>query len=228
MMKQTTILIVEDEENIAEVLVAYCHREGFATHHLASGLGVVDYVRENPVDVLLLDIMLPEVDGFELCQQIRTFSNMAIIMVTARTEEIARLSGLQLGADDYICKPFSPKEVMARINSVLRRTQYAPQPNMIATGFQLDEPAYVARLNNKPLDFTAIEFKIFALFFNHKGRVFSRDAIIHSVYSQTAGISDRSIDNHVKNIRKKINQQDPRLNPIVAVYGVGYKFQLPT
>jgi two-component system response regulator BaeR len=218
------ILIVEDEGNIAEVLIAYCQQQGFSTEHRNNGKGVVDLVKKNHYDLILLDLMLPEVDGISLCTKIREFSNVAIIMVTAKSSEIERLQGLELGADDYICKPFSPKEVIARIKAVLRRTQQ-PKENVIRyAGFELYKDEYAALLHGKNLSFTAVEFKIFLLFINQIGRVFSREDIINNVYSQNIEMIDRNIDTHIKNIRKKITAIEVGLNPISAVYGVGYKF----
>ena len=178
-MTTPKILIVEDEENIAEVLIAYCKQQGYATEHFNRGNGVVNFVKHNHVDLILLDLMLPQVDGITICKEIRMFSNVSIIMVTAKSEEVARLLGLNLGADDYICKPFSPKEVIARIQAVL----------------------------------------------SHVGRVFTREDIINNIYNQSLDMSDRNIDTHIKNIRKKINEIEAGVNPISAVYGVGYKFK---
>ncbi|MBH0081634.1 response regulator [Pseudoalteromonas sp. AS71] len=224
-MASQKILIVEDEENIAEVLIAYAKQQDYETEHLNSGKGVVSFVKQNAVDLILLDLMLPDVDGIELCKQIRAFSSVPIIMLTAKSEEIDRLLGLELGADDYICKPFSPKEVIARIKAVLRRTSQ-PKTNIINhNNFQLHKDDYEARLNGKSIGFTAVEFKIFLLFISHVGRVFTREDIINNVYSDTTDISDRNIDTHIKNIRKKINDIQAGLNPIAAVYSVGYKFK---
>ncbi|MEN8637837.1 response regulator [Pseudoalteromonas distincta] len=224
-MASQKILIVEDEENIAEVLIAYAKQQDYETEHLNSGKGVVSFVKQNAVDLILLDLMLPDVDGIELCKQIRAFSSVPIIMLTAKSEEIDRLLGLELGADDYICKPFSPKEVIARIQAVLRRTSQ-PKTNIINhNNFQLHKDDYEARLNGKSIGFTAVEFKIFLLFISHVGRVFTREDIINNVYSDTTDISDRNIDTHIKNIRKKINDVQAGLNPIAAVYSVGYKFK---
>nr|WP_024594250.1 response regulator [Pseudoalteromonas sp. TB13] len=224
-MASQKILIVEDEENIAEVLIAYAKQQDYETEHLNSGKGVVSVVKQNAVDLILLDLMLPDVDGIELCKQIRAFSSVPIIMLTAKSEEIDRLLGLELGADDYICKPFSPKEVIARIKAVLRRTSQ-PKTNIINhNNFQLHKDDYEARLNGKSIGFTAVEFKIFLLFISHVGRVFTREDIINNVYSDTTDISDRNIDTHIKNIRKKINDIQAGLNPIAAVYSVGYKFK---
>jgi len=224
-MASQKILIVEDEENIAEVLIAYAKQQNYETEHFNSGKGVVSFVKQNAVDLILLDLMLPGVDGIELCKQIRAFSSVPIIMLTAKSEEIDRLQGLELGADDYICKPFSPKEVIARIKAVLRRTSQ-PKINIINyNNFQLYKDDYEARLNGKSIGFTAVEFKIFLLFISHVGRVFTREDIINNVYSDTTDISDRNIDTHIKNIRKKINDIQAGLNPIAAVYSVGYKFK---
>lgn len=224
-MASQKILIVEDEENIAEVLIAYAKQQNYETEHFNSGKGVVSFVKQNAVDLILLDLMLPDVDGTELCKQIRVFSSVPIIMLTAKSEEIDRLLGLELGADDYICKPFSPKEVIARIKAVLRRTSQ-PKTNIINhNNFQLHKDDFEARLNGKSIGFTAVEFKIFLLFISHVGRVFTREDIINNVYSDTTDISDRNIDTHIKNIRKKINDVQAGLNPIAAVYSVGYKFK---
>ena len=224
-MASQKILIVEDEENIAEVLIAYAKQQNYETEHFNSGKGVVCFVKQNAVDLILLDLMLPDVDGIELCKQIRAFSSVPIIMLTAKSEEIDRLQGLEIGADDYICKPFSPKEVVARIKAVLRRTSQ-PKTNIINhNNFQLHKDDYEARLNGKSIGFTAVEFKIFLLFISHVGRVFTREDIINNVYSDTTDISDRNIDTHIKNIRKKINDIQAGLNPIAAVYSVGYKFK---
>ncbi|MBH0020397.1 response regulator [Pseudoalteromonas sp. SWXJ133] len=224
-MTSQKILVIEDEENIAEVLIAYAKQQNYETEHFNSGKGVVSFVKQNAVDLILLDLMLPDVDGIELCKQIRAFSNVPIIMLTAKSEEIDRLQGLEIGADDYICKPFSPKEVIARIKAVLRRTSQ-PKANIINhNNFQLHKDDYEARLNGKSIGFTAVEFKIFLLFISHVGRVFTREDIINNVYSDTTDISDRNIDTHIKNIRKKINDIQAGLNPIAAVYSVGYKFK---
>ncbi|MBU2024291.1 MAG: response regulator, partial [Gammaproteobacteria bacterium] len=191
-MAKQTILIIEDEEDIAEVLIAYSHQQGYHTEYFKSGKGVVDFVKQNSVDLILLDIMLPEVDGINICKQIRVFSNVAIIMVTAKRQEMDKLLGLEIGADDYICKPFSPKEVMARIKTVLRRM---PQPNddvLEYSGFELHKDGYFALLNGKQMNLTAVEFKILALLLGKVDRVFSREDIIQHAYRETTDISDRN------------------------------------
>ncbi|MCZ2720106.1 response regulator [Marinomonas sp. 15G1-11] len=223
-MSKQTILIVEDEENIAEVLIAYSHQQGYSTEYFKSGQGVVDFVKHNTVDLVLLDIMLPVVNGIDICKQIRAFSNVAIIMVTAKRQEIDKLIGLELGADDYVCKPFSPKEVMARIKTVLRRAPQSGNNVLKHSAFELHKDSYLALLHGQQMSLTAVEFKILALLLGKVGRVFSREDIIQHAYRETTDISDRNIDNHIKNIRKKIQEIEAGFNPISTVYGVGYKF----
>jgi len=224
-MSKQAVLIVEDEVNIAEVLVAYCEKEGYQAIHLSSGQGVTQFVKENTIDIILLDLMLPEVDGLTICKQIRLFSEVPIIMVTAKNEEIDRLFGLEFGADDYICKPFSPREVIARIKAVLRRFDNHSVGLIKQSGFEMEAEKYKVKIKGELIDFTPIEFKIFELFLTNVERVFSRDEILNRVYQDTAEVSDRNIDTHIKNIRKKINTIHADSNPICSVYGVGYKFE---
>ncbi|AZG75016.1 response regulator [Shewanella livingstonensis] len=226
---KTHILIVEDEEYIAEVLIAYCQNSGFEVTHLASGAEVVATVKSQTFDLMLLDLMLPDMDGIEICKQVRQFSQLPIIMVTAKSEEIDRLIGLELGADDYICKPFSPREVIARVKTVLRRTlaiQANPaihSPELVLGQFVLKPDEYEARFSGCFLDLTPKEFMLLRLLVEHPGRVYSRDDILNALYSDLADVSDRNIDTHIKNIRKKIHAVAPTANPIRSIYGVGYK-----
>jgi len=224
-MNKQTILIVEDETNIAEVLVAYCEKEGYQAVHFSSGQGVTQFVKENSIDLILLDLMLPEVDGLTICKQIRLFSEVPIIMVTAKNEEIDRLFGLEFGADDYICKPFSPREVIARIKAVLRRVDNHSAGLIKQSGFVMEPEKYKVKIKGELIDLTPIEFKIFELFLNNVGRVFSRDEILNRAYQDTIDVADRSIDTHIKNIRKKINAISAGSDPICSVYGVGYKIE---
>ncbi|KGJ93975.1 response regulator [Colwellia psychrerythraea] len=229
-MDKQKILIVEDEESIAEVLVAYCQRNGYSAHHLNRGSGVINYIKSNQVDLMLLDLMLPDVDGFEICKQLRLFSQLPVIMVTAKSEEIDRLFGLEFGADDYICKPFSPREVMARIKAVLRRfdnnaTQSSSINIIEQSGFIMEPDKYKVTFKGTPLDLTPIEFKVLELLLNNVERVFTRDEIMNKVYLDTVDVSDRNIDTHIKNIRKKIHSISTSSDPICSVYGVGYKCQ---
>ncbi|MDA7746874.1 response regulator [Psychromonas sp.] len=226
-MTKKHILIVEDEEYIADVLVAYCQQNGFQVTHLINGGQVVESIHENNFDLLLLDWMLPDLDGIEICKQIRQFSELPIIMVTAKSEEIDRLMGLELGADDYICKPFSPREVIARIKSVLRRsnTIQSKCDELKFDGFVLKPGEYEASFNGRFLDLTPKEFMLLKLLIENPKRVYSREDILHAIYTDLSDVSDRNIDTHIKNIRKKINAISSIANPIRSIYGVGYKLE---
>jgi two-component system response regulator BaeR len=223
-MTTTNILIVEDEPSIADVLIAYCEAEGFAVTHLSSGANVISHIEENATDLVLLDLMLPDVDGFTICKGIRLISDVAIIMVTAKNEEIYKLAGLDYGADDYICKPFNPREVIARVKTVLRRMGEGSNQKLKQAGYILEQDKFKLTLNGKIIDLTPTEFKIFELLLNHPDRVFSREDILNNVYHNTSEASLRNIDTHIKKVRKKINLVSEDANPISTVYGVGYKF----
>src|SRR5262245_51601249 len=216
------ILIVEDEPKIAEILRDYLVREGYETSHLDRGDLVEDWVRDNRADVVLLDLMLPGKNGLEVCKGLRSFSDSAIIMVTARVEEIDRLLGLELGADDYICKPFSPREVVARVKAVLRRgkRQAAADPALV-----LDEAGYKASLRGKDLGLTAVEFQLLKVLVAQPGRIFSRDQLMGAMYRDERVVSDRTVDSHVKKLRKKIADVLPDREIIHSVYSVGYKYE---
>ncbi len=217
------VLIVEDEERLAGILVDYLRQANFEVHCLNDGRGVVQWVREEQPALILLDLMLPGKDGMEICKEIRAFSDVPIIMITARVEEIDRLLGLELGADDYICKPFSPREVVARTKAVLRRTQ--GQQTVQASGLILDEGSYRATLGGLDLDLTAVEFKLLHYLAANPGRLFSRPQLMDRIYPDQRIVSDRTIDSHIKKLRKKIAATDPQQDLIRSVYGVGYKFE---
>jgi two-component system response regulator BaeR len=218
------ILIVEDEARLASILADYLHAAGFASHWLGEGRGAASWVREERPDLILLDLMLPGRDGMEICKDIRTFSSVPIIMVTARIEEVDRLLGLELGADDYICKPFSPREVVARVKAVLRRTSGLIQPEQ---GLLLNPPTMRATLDGRNLDLTAVEFKLLAILFASPGRIFSRDQLMDRIYSDERIVSERTIDSHIKKLRKKLSLAAPDAELIHSVYGVGYKYESP-
>jgi two-component system response regulator BaeR len=186
-------------------------------------LEVVPWVREREPDLILLDLMLPGRDGMEICREIRTFSAVPVIMVTARIEEIDRLLGLELGADDYICKPFSPREVVARVKAVLRRARDGRMEDV--PGLVLDELRYRAALNGRDLDLTAVEFKLLQLLAAHPGRIYRRGQLMERIYPDPRSVSDRTIDSHIKKLRRKIEAADPEARIIHSVYGIGYKFE---
>ncbi len=224
------ILIVEDEDKIAEVLRDYLRQHGYETHRLARGDEVEPWVREHPVDLVLLDVMLPGLDGMEVCRRLRTFSDAAIIMVTARVDEIDRLLGLGLGADDYICKPFSPREVVARVTTVLRRTRRqsgaaAAEQDARLGGLSLDESGWRATLDGAVLDLTAVEFKLLSVLASQPGRIFTRDQLMDHMYRDERVVADRTVDSHVKKLRRKIADVVPEEEFIHSVYGVGYCYE---
>ena len=217
------ILIVEDEVKLARVLTDYLHQAGFETQCLGDGLAVVPWVKEHQPALILLDLMLPGKDGLEICKEIRSFSPAPIIMTTAKVEEIDRLLGLELGADDYICKPFSPREVVARIKAVLRRAAGGDPP--VANGLVFDESRYRAVLNGRDLDLTAVEFKLLNILATNLGRIYGRQQLMDLIYQDQRIVSDRTIDSHIKKLRKKIAVASPGKEYIQSFYGVGYKFE---
>ena len=217
------ILVVEDEPRLAGILSDYLQQAGMQPHCIGNGLEVVGWVREYRPELILLDLMLPGKGGMEICKEVRTFSNLPIIMITARVEEIDRLLGLELGADDYICKPFSPREVVARVKAVLRRST-APDL-MTSQGLTLDDERYLARLNGCRLDLTAIEYQLLSVLARAPGRIFSRDQLMSKIYPDQRVVEDRTIDSHIKKLRKKLSSSSTGHELIHSVYGVGYKFE---
>lgn len=217
------ILVVEDEPKIASVLSDYLSASGFEPFCLGNGLEVGHWVRNNKPELILLDLMLPGRDGMEVCKEVRTFSRIPIIMVTARVEEIDRLLGLELGADDYICKPFSPREVIARVKAVLRRTRDGRA--IRAHGLILDDARYRATLAGHDLQLTAVEFRLLQLLVGHEGCIFGRQLLMDRIYPDERAVSDRTIDSHIKKLRRKIEAVDPEARLIHSVYGAGYKFE---
>jgi two-component system response regulator BaeR len=221
------ILVVEDEEKITRLLCDYLQAAGFRTSTQADGDRVIVQVKKDLPDLILLDIMLPGMDGMELCREIRKFSNVPIIMITARVEEIDRLLGLELGADDYICKPFSPREVVARAKAVFRRVHAEPQAqahNLVVGSISLDDKTHQVTVGKQVLNLTPNEFGLLKIMMTRPNRVFSRSELINRVQGYDFEGYDRTIDTHIKNLRKKIAQKLPGQEIISTVYGIGYKF----
>jgi two-component system response regulator BaeR len=218
------ILIVEDEPKLAKLLSNYLLQAGYGTECLENGLEVLPKVHEKKPDLILLDLMLPGRNGIDICKEIRTFSNVPIIMVTARIEEIDRLLGLELGADDYICKPFSPREVVARVKAVLRRSDNRKPASDTLQHLQLDEGRMQAKLHGHELDLTVVEFKLLNFLMANPGRIYGRIKLMDQIYPDQRVVSDRTIDSHIKNLRKKIFEVAPDSELIHSVYGAGYKF----
>lgn len=218
-----TVLVVEDEPKLASLLADYLRASGFEAFCLGNGAEVVPWVREHKPVLVLLDLMLPGRDGIEVCKDIRVFSRVPIIMVTARVEEIDRLLGLELGADDYVCKPFSPREVIARVKAVLRR---ARDGQTIETrGLVLDEHTYRASLSGRDLELTAVEFKLLHFLTANPGRIYNRQQLMDKIYPDERIVGDRTIDSHIKKLRRKIEAADPEARLIHSVYGAGYRFE---
>ncbi len=215
------VLIVDDEPKIAALLRDYLVNGGYETSVLEIGLGVVDWVRANKPDAILLDVMLPGESGLSICKAIREFSDVPILLITARVEEIDRLLGLELGADDYICKPFSPREVVARVKAVLRRTSASSAA--ITASIELDEARFEVRVRGQVLTLTPVEFRLLGKLMAQPGRVFSRQQLMDAVYRDHRVVSDRTVDSHVKNLRRKL--ADAGFDPITSVYGVGYRLE---
>ena len=226
------ILIVEDESKIAGVLLDYLTKSGYDTHHITRGDEVEDWLAHHPVDLVLLDLMLPGKSGLDICKALRAGTpgqqTPAIIMVTARVEEIDRLLGLELGADDYVCKPFSAREVVARVKAVLRRTVHRPQTSAIAAApVVVDEQSMSLRVFNQVVELTNVEFQLFSLLYSQPGRIFSRQYILDNIYQDYRVVGDRTVDGHIKKLRKKLNDVNDQVELIRSVYGAGYKYEAP-
>lgn len=217
------VLIVEDEVKIASLLQDYLIQSGFEVTVLHNGSDVDEWLDNNATNIILLDLMLPGKPGVDICKDVRKKSSLPIIMITAKVEEIDRLLGLELGADDYICKPFSPREVVARVKAVLRRSESAE--DLSEKGLILDTDTYKATINGKDLNLTAVEFQLLKVLSDQPGRIFSRSVLVDKIYNDGRVVSDRTIDSHIKKLRKKIAEQLPDVELIHSLYAVGYKFE---
>ncbi|MGE0483110.1 MAG: response regulator [Gammaproteobacteria bacterium] len=223
------ILIAEDEPKIAALLHDYLVAAGMRVSIVDDGAAVMAAVAEHTPDLLLLDLMLPNRDGLSLCRELREQGRLPIIMLTARVEEIDRLLGLELGADDYICKPFSPREVVARVKAVLRRAPAGADVDTTADGarpvLDIDQARMRVSVDGHRVDLTRVEFKLLATLAAHPGRVYRRDELLDLIYDDYRDVSDRTIDSHVKNVRRKLEQAAPGRTLVHSVYGVGYKLE---
>lgn len=220
------ILIIEDEPKLVELLTLYLEAAGYHCHAVVDGNEAATAIQVFQPDLILLDLMLPGKDGLSICRELRQHSQLPVIMVTAKVEEIDRLLGLELGADDYLCKPYSPREVVARVKAVLRRSQpHSTTTSVTATGVHIDETRFLAQLDGVSLDLTPVEFRLFALMANSPGQVFSRDQLLSLIYDDHRIVTDRTVDSHIKNLRKKLEAVRPEQEVIRSIYGVGYKFE---
>jgi two-component system response regulator BaeR len=219
------VLIVEDERRLASVLADYLSASGFESEWIADGREVAAAVRRRAPDLVLLDLMLPGKDGLDVCRELRGFTDVPIVMVTARVEEVDRLIGLELGADDYICKPYSPREVVARVRAILRRVDRDRTEPPVA-GLTIDEARHRATWNGRELDLTAVEFRLLKALSEAPGRVWSRSQLVDRLYTDGRVVTDRTVDSHIKNLRRKLAQASPRDDPIRSIYGVGYALEV--
>ncbi|RTL37917.1 MAG: response regulator [Burkholderiales bacterium] len=224
------ILIVEDEPKLAALVQDYLHASGFRTEWLADGCQALERLKGGPVPAaVLLDVMLPGLDGLEVCRAVRAFSDVPILINSARVEELDRLLGLELGADDYVCKPFSPREVVARVKALLRRAQGRLAPTTLVSvggGFGVDEAGQRIVWREQTLGLTPVEFRLLRHLLQQPGRVFERGQLLDLIHEDFRDVSDRAVDSHIKNIRRKLAAVDRQAACITSVYGVGYRLDL--
>lgn len=221
-----TILVVEDEPSLAIVLCEYLAKSGYNTHIIDNGMEVIDWVKLNNPDLLILDLMLPERDGLDIYRELRTFTQVPVVMATARIDEIDRLVGLELGADDYICKPYSSREVVVRVKNILRRSNDEKKSEDNTKGLVIDDKKMSVILNTVPVVLTPAEFRLLSFFNKHPEQVFSREQLMTQIYEDDRVVTDRTIDSHIKNLRKKLQAVSADSEYIKSIYGVGYKLEL--
>jgi two-component system alkaline phosphatase synthesis response regulator PhoP len=216
------ILIVDDEPQIVEICKDYLQAAGYETVTANNGTQALALARKEKPDLVVLDLMMPEMDGFDVCRAIRKESEVPIIMLTAKVEETDKLIGLELGADDYITKPFSPRELVARTRVVLRRVTNAPESDIIRVGnIELDRMHFEVHMPDKTIALTSTEFELLATLMSQPGRIFSRAQLLTATHGVSFESLERAIDSHIRNLRRKLEPSEP----IVTVHGVGYKFK---
>src|SRR3990172_5203363 len=223
-MQRPRILVVDDEAPIRELVRGYLEREGFEVEAATDGLAAVEAVRASAPDVVVLDVMLPGLDGIEVCRRIRTFSDAYVLMLTARGEEIDRIVGLTVGADDYLVKPFSPRELVARVRALLRRPRGAADVRSTTpVGFEIDESRRVVRIDGAPVALTSPAFDLLAVLARDPGIVIGRQALLDRVWGPEFVADDHLVDVHIANLRKKLGDDPARPRFIETVRGVGYR-----
>jgi two-component system, OmpR family, response regulator BaeR len=219
------ILVVEDDATIAQLLLDYLRHGGYEASAIADGLAALEEIERSPPTLVILDLMLPSLDGVGVCRAVRKFSNLPILMLTARVDEVDRLLGFDTGADDYVCKPFSPLEIMARVRALVRRAE--GQNTTASRLWDVDDEALRISWRGQWLSLTPLEFRMLRLLLSQPSRVFSRAQLLDCAHADLRDVSDRAIDSHIKNIRRKIGAADPDCDCIASVYGVGYRFDAP-
>jgi two-component system, OmpR family, phosphate regulon response regulator OmpR len=219
------ILLVEDDPRLARMVEDYLREGGFSVMHAASGKGGVEMAQRTPFDAIILDLMLPDIDGLEVCRQIRTQARTPILMLTARGDALDRIIGLEMGADDYLPKPFEPRELLARLRAVLRRSQAAPAANILRFGrLEVDKDAREVRIDGVHRPLTAYQYEIMLAMAERAGRVLSREALFDILKGESIEAFDRSIDVHISRIRSAIEDNPKRPRRVLTVRGAGYVF----
>lgn len=231
-MENMNILVVEDEKNISNVIKAYLEKEKFNVFLAYDGKSAMDLFKNEDIHLIILDLMIPKLSGIEVCKEIRGTSNVPIIMLTAKTEEDDKIKGLSIGADDYVSKPFSPKELVSRVKALLRRSYRDNTPLAESLSFnngdlEINIDKMLVRKNKNEVDFTVNEFKILLTLLSNPDQVLSREQLIQSSFGHDYDGFDRTIDTHIKNIRHKIEDNPKSPQYIKTVYGAGYKFDPP-
>ena len=222
-MTSPLIWLVEDEASIADTLIYSLETDGFAVRWFERGLPLLEAMNQEQPDFLILDVGLPDIGGFELCRRIRAVSQLPLLFLTARSEEIDRLLGLEMGADDYVAKPFSPREVSARVRTILRRVRpVPPAPAEKPRGLRLDEARACIQFHGQPLPLTRYEYLLLKTLLQHQGHVYSRQQLMERVWSDAEESLERTVDTHIKTLRAKLHEIDAEANPILTHRGLGY------
>ena len=224
-MADKKVLVVDDDVKTVELVKLYLDRDGYQVLTAYNGVEALRVAREGYPDLIVLDLMLPDIDGLEICRTLRRESDIPIIMLTARTTDRDKLAGLDLGADDYVTKPFSPKELAARVRAVLRRLPGERGPEEIKAGkLSMNFATHEARFDGRPLNLTTVEFKLLGILAKEPGRVHSRTSLIEEALGYDFEGFDRTIDVHILNLRRKVEPDPSHPRYIKTVYGIGYKF----
>ena len=219
------ILIVDDETALVDLVSYNLQKEGFETFYAYDGMEAIRLIRQENPDLVILDIMLPKIDGLEVCQRVREFSDVPVIMLTARKTESDKIIGFDYGADDYLTKPFSPRELVARVKALLRRSTPKEKSATLKAGYLLlDTEGHLASVSGKAIDLTAKEFELLKLLMMHPGRVFTRDQLFEKIWDAENYYDTRTIDVHIRHIREKIEENPSAPVYILTVRGIGYKF----
>ncbi len=238
LMDYKPILIVEDEQKIAQLIADFLQADGFSSHIINDGADVIDYVKSHELSFILLDVMLPNKDGLTICKEIRQFSEIPILMLTARIDEIDRLMGLGFGADDYVCKPFSGREVVARVKAVLKRvdsqsiahsdlasSEREDNSVLVYKSISLNQDKFECIASDVKIILTPVEFRLLQALLRKPGHVFTRETLMNHSYEDSRIVSNRTIDSHMKNLRSKIAAELTSEELIHTIYGVGYKIE---